>query len=798
MDAVNRTSRGRVEGGIEARRGGDHPEVVQTLVAGDSLAVVGRRAVPDVHDAEGVVLAEVNLPPGVGLLARVSNGAVVPHTVRVAVNGARSGASPPSRGHGGRLVEGEVVTALGDGEGRTRRGRGAVRVCGDRVELCAVILECRRQGEHGTRGVRDCRSLGRTLGDAVPLDGGGRAARSDDREGSALPRLHRHRGGIRGDDRRLGGRVLSVDVHGRTHGAQANRIGVVGGVRQLEAQRRDLPGLKGEPLADFSGLDLCAGHLDGCGPEGDLVGRGGVEVARKLQGQVGDGLIPLVHEVGVVGLRARVAHRGGPSEELLRGDGRSVDGGHRLRGNVRGGAVEGYLDDGTQVRLRIIARHGHHEGGAVLVEIEGTVGTVHGHGAHVATNAGKRQCLAGAPQLGEEVEVVALGHHLAPVGGGEPRRARSGDGVGMTRHPLADLGDDSGIEGVDRAVTLRADVVGKLAARCDRADEVVDQLAFLVALRAIVAVRPRAVAPAGRVDRANRLPRAHVEVRGHRVVAADLEVTGLVPHTRVDHRVGLELVDPLGHALRLLRGGAAHVEPQFGDRAVVGEELGQLWLDDGRHQFLIDGVDVAVGLRGLLRPIDDREVEGELDAELVALGGQLLHRVLAVVGLLDDVVVGRLRVPHREAVVVLRRDHQVLHTRVVDCLADGGGVEVRGQVLGLEQVVVGGDFLPGLDLLGVAHCLPVAVVVAAVDGVDAEVHEHAVLEFLPLGDLGGGAQWYSCGDAGRRWCCVGKTRGAHGCEHQCRSDRATGKHSLEVHGVSFQGVMVDDSVRPQR
>ena len=120
VDAVNRTSGGWVEGGVKARRGGDHPEVVQTLVARDSLAVVGRRAVPDVHDAEGVVLAEVDLPPGVGLLAGVGNRTVVPHTVRVAVNGARSGASPPSRGHGGRLIEGEVVAALGDGEGRTR------------------------------------------------------------------------------------------------------------------------------------------------------------------------------------------------------------------------------------------------------------------------------------------------------------------------------------------------------------------------------------------------------------------------------------------------------------------------------------------------------------------------------------------------------------------------------------------------------------------------------------------------------------------------------------------------------
>ena len=567
---------------------------------------------------------------------------------------------------------------------------------------------------------------------------------------------------------------------------------------QLETQGRHLAGLKSKSLADFSGLDLCAGHLNGRGPEGDHVGRRGVEVARELQSQVGDDLVRLVHEVGVVCLRAGVAQCGGASEELLRGDGRAINGGYRLRGYVGRSAIECHLDDGAQVRLRVLTRHRHREGGSILGELKRTVGAVHGHSGHVATDAGKRQRLARAPQLREEVQVVALGHDLAPVGGRVPRRAGSRDGVGVARHPLAHLGNDAAIESVDRTVALGADVVSELAARGDRADEVVDQLAFLVALRALVAVSPRAVSPASRVDRANRLPGPHVEVRGHRVVAADLEVAGLVPHAGVDHRLGLELVDPLGHALRLFGGGATHVEPQLGDGTVVGEQLGQLGLDDGRHQVFIDGVDIAVGLGGLLGPVDDREVEGELDAELVALGGQLLHRILAVVGLLDDVVVGRLRVPHGEAVVVLRRDHQVLHTRVVDRLADGGSVEVRGQVLGLEQVVVGGDVLPGLDLLGVAHALAVAVVVAAVDGVDAEVHEHAVLEFLPLGDLGSGAQWDRCGDAGGRWWRVGKGGGAHGCEHQCRSDRTTGKHSLEVHGVSFQGVMVDDSVRPQR
>ena len=176
VDSVDRSGRRGVEGSCEARRGGDDPEVVQALVAGDSLAVVGGGAVPDVDDAQRVGLAEVDLPPGVGLLAGVCNRAVVPHAVRVAVDGARGGAAPAGRRHGGRLVECEVVAALGDGQGRALRGCRSVGVCGDGVELCAVILERGCQRVHGARGVRNRLPFGRSLGDAVPLNGGGRSA----------------------------------------------------------------------------------------------------------------------------------------------------------------------------------------------------------------------------------------------------------------------------------------------------------------------------------------------------------------------------------------------------------------------------------------------------------------------------------------------------------------------------------------------------------------------------------------------------------------------------------------------
>ena len=62
-------------------------------------------------------------------------------------------------------------------------------------------------------------------------------------------------------------------------------------------------------------------------------------------------------------------------------------------------------------------------------------------------------------------------------------------------------------------------------------------------------------------------------------------------------------------------------------------------------------------------PVELRVVEEELDALLVALVGQHLQHVLLVGRAVDDVPVGDLRVEHREAVVVLAGDGDVLHAR---------------------------------------------------------------------------------------------------------------------------------------
>ncbi len=71
-----------------------------------------------------------------------------------------------------------------------------------------------------------------------------------------------------------------------------------------------------------------------------------------------------------------------------------------------------------------------------------------------------------------------------------------------------------------------------------------------------------------------------------------------------------------------------------------------------------------------------------------------------------------------------------------------------------------------------------------------------MLEFLPLGDLRVGSVFSAAGDARRRWRRVSKTQGAlAGCGTSAVATAQPASIRLFA-GVSFQGVMVDDSVIP--
>ena len=142
---------------------------------------------------------------------------------------------------------------------------------------------------------------------------------------------------------------------------------------------------------------------------------------------------------------------------------------------------------------------------------------------------------------------------------------------------------------------------------------------------------------------------------------------------RADQRLRLELVDqrvgPIEMPLRV-RAIPPAVEPDAADVAVVGQQLAQLPV----HvlEILVEvprsgrpGILAGAAARVIVRvvPVELRVVEEQLQALLAAFLGERFQHVLLVRRPIDDVVVRDLRVEHREAVVVLAGDGDVLHAR---------------------------------------------------------------------------------------------------------------------------------------
>ena len=373
-----------------------------------------------------------------------------------------------------------------------------------------------------------------------------------------------------------------------------------------------------------------------------------------------------------------------------------------------------------------------------------------------------------------------IDHGLAPGFDGEVGRARVAQNAGVGAVPVADARQDGGVPRIVGAVELRADVEEELAAQGDGREHVAHDLGglgvgtaggltqrrrvvdvdhvvpvFLGVVRVAgvlelgCSVVPVGVAPGLVEDRHGRFPGALGLLGLHLVVPADLEVRAVVAHAGVDHDVRLELVGPLAQLVGLLRVRLTHVVPELGDLAVLAaEEFLELLMDVVHVALFVQRVVVTPRVLGLLLPVDVGEVEAELDADLLAGLRQLEERVAVRGRLLREVVVGRGRVPHGEAVVVLGGDEQHLHAAVLGLLTPRGCVEVGGlEGLGGGQVLVAGNALqwdslipgllvaPRLYLLGVADFLLLALVPACVGGVDAPVDEHGVLHVLPLRDL---------------------------------------------------------------
>ena len=239
------------------------------------------------------------------------------------------------------------------------------------------------------------------------------------------------------------------------------------------------------------------------------------------------------------------------------------------------------------------------------------------------------------------------------------------------------------------------------------------------------------------VDRGWSLEVHVVRVIGDDVVARLGVVAHVVPDAPVDEAVWLQLVHEVGEALAL-RGGHAlrRVVPDQADWAVAGHQLAHL-----RDDVILDvSIEVACGVvvvpvvavaSGVMPILRLAVVEAKEEAMTRARIREFADDVALERRRLGDGVVGDVRVPQAEAVVVLCGDDDVLLAGLGGEAHPCVGIEVNRVELGGEWCILGnGDALAMHDPLADAwHELTVPP--AGRDGVEAPVDEEAEAGVAP-------------------------------------------------------------------
>ncbi len=305
----------------------------------------------------------------------------------------------------------------------------------------------------------------------------------------------------------------------------------------------------------------------------------------------------------------------------------------------------------------------------------------------------------------------------------------------MLSHPCADARQPIHGPLVELAPGRRPDVQEQIAPFADRVNQHLHQLLHALPGRFVAVVAPGAGEGLAGFPQhplaVHFRPFAHHDLLGCPEVPAPVSIQQIRPV--VDEDVGLQLAYHLDQLLRLPVLSALAILPRIGEveeQDVNPAEFGQEFPDLGVQVFSVLPDIPVLGLLPELRvvphgveavhgelrmvPVNQRVVEADAEPFL-AEGLDHGPQQLLAAGGVDRLVVGVLRVPEAEALVVLGGDDEVPHARLLRRSRPGFGVVE----VGVEVIEVGLIRFVG-DAFTVLHPL-----VSGRQGIQPPVDEHA-------------------------------------------------------------------------
>ena len=367
---------------------------------------------------------------------------------------------------------------------------------------------------------------------------------------------------------------------------------------------------------------------------------------------------------------------------------------------------------------------------------------------------GERQSAILRPVKDERVYAPGFRGITAPLRRRRRARRRGVDGFAVRPHPLAHLAQARHAFGGDLPLWCGAHIEQEIASLRRGIDHRAKQRARVLPAIVIGLEAPRVIhrhagfpvhawEPSRRYQLLRRTEVTHSRAGCGKTVEPLTRMADAV----VDDEAWLEGVQPVveGAALFVtpVRDPLA-VKPQHVDIRVLREQLLELRLHvrldvTGKVRILPRARVVLRRVRGLsirMVPVHDRVIHAEAHALALRGARQRLDNVAVIGRRIDHVVVRHLRVEQREPVVVLGRDDDVLHPRILR----GAHPFVRIVLHGIEGahellVFVHGHLRVAHDPLANARDA-LAVIAAGGDGVRAPVDEHPELGVTPPAHAG--------------------------------------------------------------
>ena len=310
--------------------------------------------------------------------------------------------------------------------------------------------------------------------------------------------------------------------------------------------------------------------------------------------------------------------------------------------------------------------------------------------------------------------------------------SRSVNGFGIGFYPFSDTQQYIALEFHHRTIAPRANVEQEVSAAGNNFHQAGNFLIhFFLHTSTFL---PRTIAPRFVENRCGGLPRNTQFVIGIFVIGHHGKIYVIIPQSAADHTLRLQFINQVIKQLTLFRFQRTHIEPNFGNGAVIDHNF--------FHLFQVESIMLRCnwicivardGIRFRKIPVYKRIIDRKFNSSTGTSIGQFLHQIAAVWRSIHNIEISVLGMIHTKSVVVLGCENNGFHPRIFCQLHNLIGIPL-GRIKFPRRIGVPIAENSGkrLNLFAISSLNRLSVIHSTINGIQTEMNEHRKFLIEPL------------------------------------------------------------------